>query len=437
MSRVALISDNSVEFIDLLVEIWNNDDCVVIIDWRTPIDIACKMMIEASVTCCYIDKALIVGTCLEGNEWIASKIELKTFNSTMKAARLLSDDVYNKFHANYSAGEAIIIYSSGTTGRSKGIILSHYAINCNADAIQDYMKLTHDDCLYIAKSLSHSSTLVGEMLVALKNRIPLVVAPTLVPPRYVLNNINLFSVSTIALNPTLISMYAEEVQRKKYDFPSLKTIYVSGSVLDDRVYETVHSVFHQICIYNIYGLSEAGPRVSAQRIDCCKGNSVGKAIKGVEIAVVNEDGDLVARGKRGIIHVQTRSLYLGYVSGKEKFPSLFKGWLNTGDIGFVDDNNELHVIDRVDDVIIIDSHKIYPSDIENVIRRETQVDDCIVYKKESGGGVFLSCSYSASVEIHDIKKKIARFLLSYEIPKEFVYVADIPHNINGKKLRQS
>ena len=84
-----------------------------------------------------------------------------------------------KFQENYSKNEAIIIYSSGTTGKVKGIILSHFDINTNADAIIDYMKPTTAHCIYIAKTLSHSSTLTGELLVALKTKMNIVIAPTI------------------------------------------------------------------------------------------------------------------------------------------------------------------------------------------------------------------------------------------------------------------
>lgn len=88
-----------------------------------------------------------------------------------------------------------------------------------------------------------------------------------------------------------------------------------------------------ISVFNVYGLSEASPRVTAQTPECCKSNSVGKPIGGIEVAIVDDNGTLVPNGKRGIIHVSTPSLFSGYVIGERKHPSLYRGWLNTGDIG--------------------------------------------------------------------------------------------------------
>ena len=220
MSRVALIGENSVGYINTLIDIWNNGDCAVLLDWRIPFPTAIEMMIEADVHTCFIEKSLFTKVKNE----IPNYIDFITYEKQNKSAELLPNCIYEKFQENYSRNEAVVIYSSGTTGKSKGIILSHFAINTNADAIIDYMKLETDDCIYIAKTLSHSSTLTGELLVGLKANICLIIAPTIVPPRYILNNINKYGATLICLNPTLLSMFAAEYKQSKYDLSSLKTI---------------------------------------------------------------------------------------------------------------------------------------------------------------------------------------------------------------------
>ena len=195
MSRVGLIGENSIGYVNTLIDIWNNGDCAVLLDWQIPFQTAVEMMIEADVHTCYIEKSLLEKT----DNSLFESIKFITYEKQNNLAELLPKYIYDKFKENYSKDESIVIYSSGTTGKSKGIILSHYAVNTNADAIIDYMKPGIKDCIYIAKPLSHSSTLTGELLVALKTKMKLVVAPTIVPPRYILNNINKFHVSKICL----------------------------------------------------------------------------------------------------------------------------------------------------------------------------------------------------------------------------------------------
>lgn len=432
MSRVALIGENSVEYINALLDIWNSGDCAVLLDWRIPSQTASEMMHEANVRKCYIEDKYLSNFLEQENR----SIEFISYKLKSNSAVLLPETIYRKFRINDSKDEAVVIYSSGTTGKSKGVILSHFAINTNANAIIDYMHLLEDDCLYIAKSLSHSSTLTGELLVALKSGIKLVIAPIIVPPRYILGNISKFRVTIMCLNPTLLSMVVDEAQRSFYDTAMLRTIYVSGSILTDKIYSRAHATFSKISIYNVYGLSEAGPRISAQQNHCCKQNSVGKPIKGVEVVIIDPYGQPLSNGARGIVHVKTQSMYNGYISGTSKHRSLYKGWLNTGDYGYIDKYDELHITDRCDDVITIDSHKIYPSEVEKQILQNADIEECIVVPVEINGKSFLGCLYIAQCEIHNIKQRLTKVLMTFEIPRLFMKCDSFPRTMNGKVSRK-
>ena len=434
MSRVALIGENSVVYVSILLDIWNNGDCAVLLDWRIPFATLYRLMLEANVTKCYIERRILEGASILEK----SRISFYPFDITDNNPQLLPDNVRNKYHENMSNSEAAILYSSGTTGKSKGIILSHYAITANADAILDYMKLDANDCLYITKSLSHSSTLTGELVVSLRSRAGIVLAPTVVPPRYILSRLREFSVTTFCLNPTLLRMLLDECRKKEYDLGSLKTIYCSGACLNDKVYSEASDVFKKIDIFNVYGLSEAGPRVTAQTKERRNNNSVGKAIEGVEVVIIGDDGIPANNSTYGIIHVNTPSRYNGYISGAEKHKSLYRNWLNTGDIGYIDEFGELHIVGRVDDIIIVDSHKIYPEDIERLILENAGVIDCAISKFAYNGVEMIGCLYVSESNmdctvsiIRNLKEKV----MYYEIPKRFLRVNSIPHNIRGKICR--
>lgn len=432
VGRVAL-GDNSIKYIEMLINIWNDHDCAVLYNWQIPVMTIIEMMKEANVYKCVIQR----------NFWkeeygqVISNIEIVLYDKNDdNVPQYLPDFIYNAFNANYTKEEAVILYSSGTTGRSKGIILSHYAINTNADAIIDYMNLQEEDCIYLVKTLSHASTLTGELLVALKTHIKLLIAPIIVPPRYVLSNINKFHVTIIGLNPTLLIFLLDAFQHFGYNLTSLRIIYVSGEILNDKIYLQAYKTLHNIAIYNVYGLTEAGPRVTAQRHGCCKSNSVGKPIKGVDVLVITEQGKIATIGEEGIVHIKTPSLYSGYITSSVERKSLYQDWYNTGDLGFIDHNNELHISGRIDDMIIFESHKIYPCEIEALIIESLPVSECVILKVEFKDKEIIGCLYNTNQDINiDIRSELKKRLPSYEIPRIYIRCKKLPYSTNGKLLR--
>lgn len=434
MERIALIGDNSSEYIEKLLDIWNCGNCAVLIDWRIPHKQALKMMEEANVHKCFIEKTIMLGI-----EEFSPKIEYESFEASQYSVKILDDIVCNAFKENYSLTEAVILYSSGTTGQSKGIILSHFAINTNADMILGYMNLTQSDIIYIVKTLAHSSTLVGELIVGLKSKIKIVISPTISNPRINLSNLNKYCVTTLCVNPTLLKLYSDMAQQFNVYTRHLKSIYTSGSIADISLITKAKEIFSSAEIYNVYGLSEAGPRVSAQK----KSNavnavgSVGTPLKNVEIVIVSKEGKKLGACENGIIHIKTPSLFLNYVSTVKPRESLYKSWFNTGDIGYFDENGNLFIVGRVDNMLTVGSHNIYPEDIENTINSSTDAKNCIIIAQANDlSGSKLYCCYEAE---YNMEKELRKFCIenfaTYEIPARFIRVQKIHINNNGKKIR--
>lgn len=434
MSRIGLIGDNSIEYIEILIDIWNNGDCAVLIDWRIPHNIALKMISEASVCKCFIDKRLVERI----RDHDISNIEFIQFYGGKDFANVIPEYIYGKYKNNDSSKEAVILYSSGTTGKSKGVILSHYAINTNANLIAEYMALEDGDCLYIVKTLAHASTLVGELLVALKKQIKTLLSPTVNNVRQIIENITTHKVSAICTNPTLLNLYTLAVNTQKVSLKGLKTIYTSGAIAEASLIEKAQKAFPHTEVLNVYGLSEAGPRVAAQRrgdISNVKG-SVGKPLNKIDIAIVSNDGLQMPKMKKGIIHVKSPCLFTNYVSGELARKSLYNNYLNTGDIGYMDENNNLMITGRVDNMVTVDSHNIYPEEIEILINKNQLVKDCVIIpQKNVSRGNKLLCFYEADKDIsYQLKRICVASLATYEIPSTFIRVNKIPVN-NGKKSR--
>ncbi len=425
--RVAIIAQNSTEYISTIIDIWNAGDCAVLVDWQTPIHSIVSIILEAGVSKCYIQKGIYKDILKQ-----LTPVEYILFD-TSNTIGFLPNYIYEKYKENYSKDEALVLYSSGTTGKSKGVILSHYAISTNADAIIKYMNISKSiDIIMVIKPFSHSSTITGEILVSLKTNVKLVVS-TLPPlPRIILRTIGMFGITTICINPTILSLLVDEYSKGNHKLPSLKQIYVSGSILGDYLYNKAHKLLN-VHIFNVYGLTEAAPRVCAQRINCCKSNSVGRPIDGVEIAIVDDTGKQLGYNESGIIHINSPSIFNGYVVGEVKYISLYNGWLNSGDIGYLDNNDELHIVGRIDEIIVCNSHIIYPNDIENRILSHKLIDDCCICCFKNKEIDTIVCLYTSHFDCNSIIiNSLKKTLIKYEMPQRIIRVNQIPRNSNGK-----
>lgn len=431
--RIGLIGDNSVEFIRHLIKIWNQNNCAVIVDWRIPWNIAQQMLEECGVTKCYIDNNCVKDK-LEGQN-----INIYTYKS-VHDIECLPSIVAQSFEVRYTQDEALILFSSGTTGKSKGVILTHYAINTNADAIIKYMRLKENDCIYIIKTLAHSSTIVGELLVGLKSGIHIYIAPTILSASINLEKIQTVGATIVCMNPTILHIYTITQRIKHYALQTLRTIYVSGSILSTKDIEDARSSFKNTNVFNVYGLSEAGPRVAAQSEENVdnKAGGIGRAISGVKIKVVNEQGNPTAANEKGMICVATPSISKGYVDSTVPLKMIDTEWINTGDIGYFDEDGELFITGRADNMILVSSHNVYPEAIEDYIKTLDGISDCIILsQKDQVYGEKLCCYYISDEELatEKLKEFCKRRLSTYEIPSNFVRVDKLITNVNGKKVR--
>lgn len=430
--RIGLVGENSIAFVKHLLNIWNEGNTAVLLDWRIPLERIMELLAEAGATQCYIEMRFYDNHIQE-----TSSIQFISFSNEQNKPELLPDTLYRTFQSNYSVDEALILFSSGTTGKSKGIILSHYAIQTNADYIFDYMKLDCNDRMMILKTLIHSSTLVGELLVCLKYGIAAYISPSTLLPKALLEWTSILNVTTLCLNPSLLVLLSRVAGIKKIDLTHLKKIYTSGSIATDVVLGAAEKTFSSAKIMNVYGLTEAGPRVTAQTESIrIKRGSVGKAIGRVLLAVKDSEGKDVMPGEIGTVYVKTPCCFKSYLFGDSGGVAT-DGWLNTGDNGYFDEDGDLFITGRADTMISIGSHNLYPEQVEEVIGAHTEVSECLVSSQGNNlNGSILVCQYVAQRDLsRELKELCMANLASYEIPSKFERVETISKTANGKKIR--
>lgn len=433
--KVVMISQNSSDFIVMLLAIMNQGAVAVPLDPQMPSASLERMIMEVRA----------------GNVCVDKKSEGKfqvTDNNTYK---LIQEEQINyeyfEFETSYKKSEedfALLLYSSGTSsGKAKGILLTHHAIFHNMLAILDYMKPSRKDIFFITKTMVHASTLVGEVMAALYVNAKMIAYNTLVTPNTMLRKISQSNSTIVAVNPTIMTLLVN-ASNKNLDLSKVRLLYTSGAVIRKEILQKAEQLFTNAYVLNVYGLTEAGPRVCAQRAedDSRKYGAVGRPINGVKIKIVDSEGKLAAPKNCGNIFVKSESMMTMYYQNEELTNyKLREGWLNTGDLGYIEDNGELVVLGRQDDMIIRNANNIDPIVVENVIKKLKGVLDCIVFGVSDdfyGNKVVaaITCKDGVCYKLQDIISYSSTFLLPHECPQELCIWKEIPKTTNGKVSRR-
>lgn len=424
--RIGLIGDNSIEFVQNLLKIWKENDCAVIIDYRIPIKTAIKMLRKSKVSECIIDYRLLKNNDIE-------KVKFKPYIVKNNNQYLIPKSVYDEFHFNNSNDEAVILFSSGTTSVSKGIVLTYASINKNSELVASYMDL--DNSVFcIVKSLAHSSTLICELLVCLKSKTKLLLLKSNMNFGKNIQIMYENKVNIICVNPSLVLILKKYYKLMPEKYKYLRTIYISGSFISNETICSLRTELSPIKVYNVYGLTETGPRVAAQTSKYCTNNSVGVPLPGVDVKIMDEE-KLCKTNEIGTVFVKTPCCFKQYITDKNNFSG---EWINTKDLGFIGENGELFIVGRTDDILISGGHNVNPIFVESIINNIKLIEECIVIGVDDEYlGEKLVCLYTATKHINSLNliSLCREKLAPYEIPNEWYRITRIPRNNNGKIIR--
>lgn len=428
---VGIISDNSESVVTQMLLSWKTNKAAVMISEDTPYEAIKNIVSETGVKKIYCNENV-----LQKYHESIPDIDFFPFNET----RLwdIRKNIDNYLFPE-SEETALVLYSSGTTGKAKGIMLSHKAINQNAQAVIDYMKPDKTDSFFIVKNLIHSSTIVCEILVALKNGNNLFFADEHKNFRKILEQISCSMATIVCINPTILRIllkYPNDVLLDK--LRNVNKLYVSGAILDAEAVNEARNRLNCIKIINVYGMTECGPRIASQEnSSSLVGNSVGKAISQVKIRIIGEDGENIQDSFRvGIVEVNTPYRAQGYVNG-QPLPIDKDGWISTNDLGYFDEEKNLYICGRADNMLNVSGHNVFPETIEGVVKRLECIEDCLVEGENNKmTGTKLVCFYKGNnVDKQAVFEFCRRHLLPHEIPLKFVEVNRIVY-VNGKVKRK-
>ncbi len=333
---------------------------------------------------------------------------------------------------------AAILYTSGTTGRSKGAMLSHANLSSNALALYDYWHWQHDDVLLHALPVFHVHGLFVALHCALLGG-----SKVLFLSRFDVDTVidKLPSATVMMGVPTF---YTRLLERKDFtrELCCGMRLFISGSA---PLLAETHGEFEQRSGHKIlerYGMTETGMLTSNPYSGERVAGTVGFALPGICVRVAGNDGTELTAGEAGILEVKGPNVFSGYWNLPEKTAEEFRadGWFITGDIAEIDDQGRVTLVGRAKDLIITGGYNVYPKEVEDELNRLPGVRESAVIAvphNDFGEAVVAviveeNSSESQSLQPQAIKQALINRLARFKLPKKVIVTSELPRNTMGK-----
>ncbi len=342
----------------------------------------------------------------------------------------------------HPAALAVILYTSGTTGAPKGVMLSHGNLLANAGSIVRYLALTAEDRalsvlpFYYAygASVLHTHLMIGACVV---------LGPSLMFPLAVLDAIEQHRATGFPGVPSTFALLIDHLAARASRLDSLRYLTQAGGAMSPALTQRLREVLPQPQLFVMYGQTEATSRISwlpPERLQQKLG-SVGIPIEGVQWSIRRDDGSEAGAGESGEVCVRGANVMQGYWNNDEATRiALREGWLHTGDLGHLDADGYLFLQGRRSDMIKTGAHRVHPTDVEEVIAEMPGVREVAVVgiDDEIMGQVIQAFVVADALppRAEDrIKAHCRARLAPYKIPRHVTFVDALPRTASGKVRR--
>jgi len=339
---------------------------------------------------------------------------------------------------------AVLIYTSGTTGKPKGAMLSHKNIFSNARSGQKTIKVKPRDRGIVFLPMFHSFTFTIAIMLPMYVGMSIVIIKSLKPFANIFKQTLLKRVTLFFGIPDVYNALAKAKLPWYFMwFNSIRAFISGAAALQPKTLDAMAKKFKRATLLEGYGLSEASPAVSMNTFKKQKPGSVGTALEGYEVKIVDGDLNEVDRGAIGDIIVKGDNVMQGYLNRPTATEeTIINGWLLTGDVGYMDDEGFIFIVDRKKDLIISKGINIYPREIEETIDAFKGVASSAVIgimDEKSGEVPVVYIELEEDVEALDetgLKKYMKEQLANYKIPRQVHVIPALPKNATGKVLKR-
>ncbi|MFI6002026.1 long-chain fatty acid--CoA ligase [Streptomyces sp. NPDC051366] len=363
--------------------------------------------------------------------------EPSAFHDLLTAAEPLSGIVDRE-----DGDPALILYTSGTTGTSKGAELTHGNLVSNtATTAETLIQVGPDDILFGGLPLFHAFGQTCALNASVAAGATLTLLPRFDPQR-ALEVMHRDGVTVFLGVPTMYSALLHAELPDGFDASRLRLAVSGGAAIPVEVLHGFERRFDATVLEG-YGLSETSPVASFNHPDRPrKAGSIGVPIRGVEMKLVTEDGSEAGPGEVGEIAIRGENVMNGYFNRpKETAEAVHDGWFHTGDLARVDEEGFYFIVDRKKDLIIRGGYNVYPREVEEVLYEHPAVAEAAVvgvphevHGEEVAAVIALREGADATAE--EIRAYVKERVAAYKYPRIVTFTAELPKGPTGKILKR-
>lgn len=446
--RVILYLGNSVELVEMIAAVWKAGGVAVpITTWIVGAELAfmakdCQpfAVVHGPEQAGAVDQALAGDTDVlriviggSGDEGVAYT---DLFESGLPTPL---------FPPSADRDDALISYTSGTTGQPKGAVTTHSNMITTQLCTATYWQLGLDDVYLVSTPIAHRVGMSRMMACFILG------ATLVVMPRFdAANAVDLISrhgVTVVGTVPTVCRLILEEMEKTDEPFESFKFMFATGEAFPFELKKRLFARLPHLKLISFYGITEGGvPAALLPHEQLVKPESVGRPMPGVEIRLMGEDGQDVPTGGSGEILLRTGApgrfmVAREYFNRPEANEATFRdGWFHTGDAGRFDEDGYLYIVDRVKDMILSAGLNIYSREVEQAIESLEAVREVAVVAgpdREYGECVvaYVAARPGMPVTPDEVVARCRELIASYKKPKHVFVLDELPRTVTGKVLK--
>jgi long-chain acyl-CoA synthetase len=338
------------------------------------------------------------------------------------------------------ADTAALMYTSGTTGQPKGVMLSHRGVIEGARLKTSRVPISPGDRGLCVLPLFHSGGL-NDLAFPIMYRAATIVLRRNFSASEFWSCVERYRIDAFYIVPTMWNILLRAAESESVDTSSLRFGVSGAAPIPPEQLEECRQRFG-IPILEAYGLTETSGGIAANALDRSKVGSVGLPFDGLEMQIFDQDEKPLAQGQIGEIVVRGDVAMQGYLRRPEATAeTIVDGWLHTGDLGYFDEDGFLFIADRKKELIIRGGVNVYPKEIENAISEHPAVAAVAVVAEphDKYGQVARACVVrlrGTQLEEEELREFCADRLAAYKIPESFVFRASLPRNAIGKVVKK-